>query len=416
MSAGRRPHRVAARRRVAPANVRRALAIALVTLGTVAGATGCGGSGDAHGAGTRAEPGGSHPAAAAATGAAAAVRGSGPHPQLGPFAGYDWSGTVRSAHADWTVPRVTAAIPAGQAAAWVGTEAPGTVGHAPFVQVGVHESNSGGPPGTPPVLYYAFYSTTQLRFRPKVLFEVQPGDVVSATLRRSRNRWRVMLEDLSTGRRRAVTTAEGAGRVFNEAQFDQEDVTDSRTQRPYPYPSLTALRFSEISVNGEPPAAARLNSSWLTEADGYLAPGPLRHGRFALGHVSMTRAGYRYLKQIAAQDAATTGSMTSLVRWASDGGSASAFAQADRLAGVLHGTASKLGATRWPRPARRPISAVRTDARRLVALLRGIRAVPAAERVAWAERFYALVAALGREGRAARAALGLPSSAVLPPG
>ena len=135
----------------------RALAIALVTLGTVAGATGCGGSGDSRGAGTRAEPGGSHPAATAATGPAAVVRGSEPHPQLGPFAGYDgcWSGTVRSAHADWTVPRFTAAIPAGQAAAWVG-KAPGRVGHAPFVQVGVHESNSGGPPGTPPVLYYAF--------------------------------------------------------------------------------------------------------------------------------------------------------------------------------------------------------------------------------------------------------------------
>jgi hypothetical protein len=402
------------------AGVTRAPAIALAAVALAVTAAGCGGSSDPHRAGARPRHHGSH-TAAAATGAAgaaaaAAVRGSGPHPQLGPFAGYDWNGTVRSARADWTVPQVTAATPAGQAAAWVGAEAPGRTGHAPFVQVGVHEGNSGGPAGTPSVFYYAFYSTTKLGFRPKLLFEVQPGDVVSATLRRAGSRWRVELQDLTTGRRRAVTTVEGAGRVFNEAQFNQEDVTDSRTDRPYPYPSLTTLRFSGVSVNGGPPAAARLNSSWLTEADGYLAPGPLRRGAFALRHASMTKAGYRYLRQIAAQDAATTGGMTSLVRWASAGGSGSAFAEAGRLAAVLHGTATKLGATRWPRPARPAISAVRSDARRLVGLLREIREVPADERVAWAERFYALVAALGREGRVARAALGLPSSAVLPPG
>ena len=71
---------------------------------------------------------------------------SGPpaHPDLGPFAGYEWSVNVRSVHADWTVPHVTAGSPAGQAAAWVGAEAPGASGRAPFVQVGVHEGNSGG--------------------------------------------------------------------------------------------------------------------------------------------------------------------------------------------------------------------------------------------------------------------------------
>jgi hypothetical protein len=319
-------------------------------------------------------------------------------------------------HADWTVPRVTAAMPAGQAAAWVGAEAPGNDGHAPFVQVGVHEGNTAGPPGTPPVFYYAFYSTTKLSFVPKLLFEVQPGDIVSATLRRTGRRWHVEIDDLTSGRHRSLTTSEGAGHTFNQAQINQEDVTDSRTGRPYPYPSLSPLRFSVISVNGRTPSAARLNTTWLTEAGGYLAPGPLPHRSFALAHVSMSRAGYRYLRTIAAQDAAESDGTSPLVRWAGGGASGPAFTDARHLAAVLHGTTVSLAAGRWPRAARRPIAAVRADAGRLAGLLDTIRRVPDEQRVAWAQHFYALAAELGRQGQAARAALGLPSSAVLPPG
>jgi hypothetical protein len=385
---------------------------ALAALALATGAAACGGSGDPHSR-TTARGGARGPATAPA---AVAPRNSGPHPGLGPFAGYDWTGTVHSVHADWTVPRVTAATPAGQAAAWVGAEAPGRNGHAPFVQVGVHEGNTAGPPGTPPVFYYAFYSTTKLGFTPKLLFEVQPGDVVSATLRRTGRRWHVEIEDLTSGRHRSLTTTEGAGHTFNEAQINQEDVTDSRTGHPYPYPSLSALRFSAVSVNGRAPAAGRLDTTWLTEAVGYLAPGPLRHRSFALAHVSMSRAAYRYLRAIAAQDAAETGGMPPLARWANGGAAEPAFADARHLAAVLHRTTLGLSATRWPPAARRPIAAVRADAGRLVVLLGGIRDVPDEERITWAQQFFSLVSTLGRQGQAARAALGLPSSATLPPG
>ena len=49
-----------------------------------------------------------------------------------------------------------------------------------------------------------------------------------------------------------------------------------------------------------------------------------------------------------------------------------------------------------------------------MALLAAFGAVSPAHRLAWAERFYSLVAALGREGRVARSALRLPSAAILP--
>jgi hypothetical protein len=338
---------------------------------------------------------------------------SAPHPDLGPFAGYGWTVDVRSVHADWTVPHLTARSPAGQAAAWVGAEAPGASGRAPFIQVGVHEGDTGGPPSATPDFYYAFYSTTTRDFRPVPLFVVQPGDAVSATLRRIGRRWRIEIDDFSSGRSRTVSSAEGAGRSFNDAQVNQEDVTDSRTGRPYPYPSLSALRFSHVSVNGGAPARGRLDSSWLTEADGYLAPAPLHGGAFSLAHARMSAAAYRYLREIAGQDAATTSEITALGRWATGGPSAPARAAARRLAAVLRRTESRLRSARWPPGARWPISALCGDARRLVSLLAAFRDVPAA-RAPWAERFYSLAAALGHEGRAARAALRLPSAAVLP--
>jgi hypothetical protein len=339
-----------------------------------------------------------------------------PHPDLGPFAGYEWNVDVRSVHAEWRVPHVIGRSPAGQAAAWVGAEAPGISGRAPFVQVGVHEGNTGSKASAPPDFYYAFYSTTKRHFRPMPLFAVQAGDVVSASVWRTGRWWRMQLVDLTSGRRRTVSSSEGAGRTFNEALVDQEDVTDSRTGKPYPYPRLSALRFVQVSVNGRARAGGRRDSTWLTEPRGYLAPGPLRDRSFALGHTSMTAAGYLYLREIAPQDAATTGEIAGLERWAAGGPAAPGRADTRRLAAVLRHTESRLRTTLWPRPARRSIDALCGDARRLISLLAAFPHVPVRERVRWAERFYAQVAALGRAGREARRALGLPSAAVLPTG
>jgi hypothetical protein len=108
--------------------------------------------------------------------------------------------------------------------------------------------------------------------------------------------------------------------------------------------------------------------------------------------------------------------VTALDRWARCGRSDPARAQARRLIAVLRRTESRLRATRWPRAARPPIAALCGDAHRLVSLLEEFRDASAGRRIAWAQRFYSLVAALGHAGRTARAALRLPSAAVLPAG
>jgi hypothetical protein len=342
---------------------------------------------------------------------AADTAGGALHPDLGPFAGYAWSGDVHSAHADWTVPGLLPGSAQGEAATWIGAEAPGPTRGAPFVQVGVNEGNTDGA-GAP--FYYAFYSTTKLHFHPVHLFDVSPGDQISATLRRRGARWQIEVTDRTAGRGRQSSVAEGAGRRFNEAQYTQEDVTDARTGRPFPYPSLSPVRFTAVAADGVTPRPTGLTSSWLTEADGYLAPAPLHDGGFTLAHRQMTRAGLRYLRAIAAQDHATVTAIAHLLHWAQGGPARPAVVAARRFADVLRATVVTPRHERWPAGAHAAVSALRSDARALIALLSTIRTVTIVGRTAWAERFDRLTELVGADGQAARRALRLPGPTVPP--
>jgi hypothetical protein len=367
-----------------------------VIAGIAAMLAGCGGS-------PGSQPHDADRATMSATRAAAAL-----HPDLGPFAGFMWSGDVDSAHAGWTVPRVLAGSVAGEAATWIGAEAPGPSRGAPFVQAGVNEGNTGG--GSP--FYYAFYSTTKLHFHPVHLFDVSPGDQVSATLGRLGTSWQIDFVDRSLGRERTLRVAEGAGRHFNEAQYSQEDVTDARTGRPFPYPSLSPVRFTGVTANGVAPRPGQLSSSWLTEADGYLAPGPLRGDAFTLSHTQMTAAGSRYLRAIAAQDGATATAFPQLLRWAQGKPAPRAAAAAHHFSIALQVTVGALRAGRWPSSARARVTALRSHARALIALLSRIPHPTALARAAWVGRFARLAVLVGSDAQAARRALRLPSPMV----
>jgi hypothetical protein len=295
----------------------------------------------------------------------------------------------------------------GEAATWIGAEAPGPTRAAPFIQVGINEGNTDHRP-----FYYAFYSTTTLHFHPVHLFDVQPGDQVSATLHRGGGRWQITFVDHTVGRQRQLSVAEGAGAQFNEAQYTQEDVTDARTGRPFPYPSLSPVRFTGVEVNGLVPRPAQLTSSWLTEADGYLAPARLHGDAFTLAHAEMTAAGYRYLHAIAAQDGATATAIPELLRWAQGEPAPQAATAARHFATVLRATVETLGEQRWPPGARAKVSALRAHAHALVALLSRIPRVKAAGRTAWAVELERLAEMVGAAGQAARRTLRLPSPMV----
>ena len=158
-----------------------------VMVGIAVTLAGCGGSPASH----RHDAG---PATTSTTGtrtSAADTAAGALHPDLGPFAGYTWNGDVNSAHADWTVPRLLPSSAQGEAATWIGAEAPGPRRGAPFVQVGVNEGDTDGAGAA---FYYAFYSTTRLHFHPVHLFGVRPEDEISATLRRSGASWQINID------------------------------------------------------------------------------------------------------------------------------------------------------------------------------------------------------------------------------
>ncbi len=330
------------------------------------------------------------------------------HPDLGPFAGYMWAGDVDSAHASWTVPRLLPGSAHGEAATWIGAEAPGRKQEAPFVQVGINQGNTGSGP-----FAYAFYSTTTLHFHPVHLFDVSPGDQVSVTLRRRAGGWQIVFIDRSAGRRRMLWTAEGTGRRFNEAQYIQEDVTDARAGRPFPYPSLSPVRFTGVTADGRTPRTAELTSSWLTEAYGYLAPAPLRDDAFTLTHARLSSAGFWYLRTIATQDAATAAAIPPLLRWAQRESSPGAGAAARHFTSVLRATVGTLGDQRWPPGVRARVAALRAHVRALMSLLSRLPRVTDAQRTAWGLQFERLADLVAAESQAARRALRLPSPTAL---
>jgi hypothetical protein len=126
--------------------------------------------------------------------------------QLGTFAGYIWSGHVRSVGARWDVPRVTPGSAAGAAQTWVAAMASGPAGRSPFIQVGTTEGRFLLQPAVD--LYEAFWTDTKHHFHPQLLFKVRPGDVVQASNERASNQTeRAARSQNSTAQRTDVALA-----------------------------------------------------------------------------------------------------------------------------------------------------------------------------------------------------------------
>lgn len=259
---------------------------------------------------------------------------SDPQASLGPLAGYVWEGGVTSVSGSWTVPRIASSSPDGQGGTWIGAQAPGTRNRAPFVQIGVNEERH---PRVSDDYYYAFWSDTRHHFYPVDLFDVQPGDRITAAmaLSKGRCRWTLSISDARARATRRFSTAdEGAGR-FNEGQWLQEH----RTKGPSPYLTLADVRFSGLKVNGAPPRYADVYAQWMTLPAGRsLAPSPLAGDRFTLGPATLGEPARRYLRLAAAEDAATAQFAASLARFTA----ATPVAEI-RSAGAKFSTALKRG-------------------------------------------------------------------------
>lgn len=219
--------------------------------------------------------------------AASKVWGDAQDGGFGKFAGYNVYANLHEVSGRWGVPQLKPGSPPGFAGTWIGAEAPGPDGLNPFIQVGINEERFPLPTGAgfKPQYenrYFAFWSTTQLRFHPHHLFGVKPGDRIAASLALRDGRWRVRIFDLTSGSRSVFTTRQETGARFNVAEVIQEDVTEGDTGRPFPYPSLGDLEFAHLRINWDPVVPGALDAVWMSVGHEILAPTPESDNAFEI--------------------------------------------------------------------------------------------------------------------------------------
>ncbi len=272
----------------------------------------------------------------------------------GKFAGYLWDGEVTSVHGVWVVPRIQPGSRDGHASTWIGAEAPGDK-TAPFIQIGTTEDRPlVGEPDTGINRYTAFWSDEPHGFHPVEMFTVDPGDRISATMTLHDQHWTLSIKDLSGGQSKTFTTAQEGSYGFNLAEWLQEDVTNARTNGPFPYPELAPTQFSGLTVNGRTPQNNDVQSQWISSAGRYYGTSPLNNGSFAVQRVTLSSIAGRYLQISVPED-------TMLQRLNQDmdprTGAPEGLVAADvqALARVMNETAESLRAEQWPANVRKLI-------------------------------------------------------------
>lgn len=299
---------------------------------------------------------------------------------FGAFAGYDWDGgVVRSVQAAWRVPRILAGSSSGYAGTWLGAEAPGSANRAPFIQVGTNEQRSADrPPRGPRDEYFTFWSDTVNGFHPRRLFTVRPGDRIVAKLTHAQDRWRVTIDDRRSGARRSFLTRDEARSWFGQSEWIQEDVTDSATGGPFPYPSrMTPVHFSGLKVDSRSPSPDQLMSMWMSENRGQIGPSPLERDSFAITTASLSPAGRAYMRLAAPADAAASVFESQRLRWTAATPQAAITAARRRYEAALRSLVDRLGRTRWPAAAEPLMRILIADTR---ALLTQVQAAPRSTR------------------------------------
>jgi hypothetical protein len=327
---------------------------------------------------------------------------------FGPFAGCSWYGHVQSVGASWAAPRVVPGSSPGVAGTWIGAQGPSTSRGTPFIQIGVTEQTVTPSAKRPArASFEAFWSTTSHGFHPQLLFPVNPGDDISATLTLTHERWKLVLIDATSGAVAHISTESEARASFIEAMWIQEDVTNQATGKPFAYPQLTPTSFRRLAVDSIPPAYTALYSQWMSANGSSLAPSPLQRDSFTLQEATVSSAGEQYLDIAKSEDAATLALLAQLGEWSPTTPRPQIASASRALLSALRGDASALARYPWPARVRGLVaSLVRADDAMLTDL-EAVKSTPASGLTAWISRFER-DAAIGDTGHMIRSALDLP--------
>lgn len=172
-----------------------------------------------------------------------------------------WSGYVlhggqgkfTSITGQWQVPTIAASAQVSDLSTWIGIGGYSTA-DPQLIQIGTEENATAGAP-----VDYAFYERVTPKPGSQIhLFKVNPGDTVSAGIKRESSGWSLAIEDITTGARPTpaipnrsfsglLTTAEW----IDEAPLGQSGVTSLA--------DFGVMTFAQLTVNG--------NSSHLTSSE-----------------------------------------------------------------------------------------------------------------------------------------------------
>jgi hypothetical protein len=367
-----------------------------------AAVSGCG-SGSGSGSGSSVQSSSTTPATTSTVPASPAPAGSSAA-TLGALAGYVRPGTTTAVSAGWAVPAIATASHAGIAGTWIGAQAPGPKETAPFIQIGTNEDRSANTD-----TYTAFWSDTAHHFHPVRLFAVAPGDRVSASMQLGAGHWTLLIRDVNSGAHQRVRTTQEATGSFNEGQWLQEDVTDTRTGRTFSYPQLSRVHFRRLSFDGRRVDDGAVSSQWMTlGAHRGLAPTALRNGTFVLRPQTLSAPAQGYLRLTTPVSQALAQLTAQSENPAASTLAARLRSSAEALSRALTAADTGLAQGSWPAAARRPITTLIAADRRLIAVLPALPRGVVAQSDRTQARFVRAATAQTTADRSVRRALDAP--------
>jgi len=276
------------------------------------------------------------------------------------------------------VPSLSGIQKPGFAGTWIGAEGDFNLvtERAAFFQVGVNEVS--GAEFTLPGAshYYAFWSSTALGFHPRLLFEVEPGDPVQLSIHVADAHLVLYARDRNTGVHHTVRVALSAGDVFSVAAWHQEDVTDGETGTPYPYPTLSTVRFSALTVDGHAPSMGRFATSWMSTRSAIYGPVPHGSDGFNVRPIRPSAAALQYERVAVPEDLASYVFDAQLASWSSSTPASAIAAACHRYARAMTANVTRLRGFRWPAQVRVDIDRLITTSREEAVLARRLAANP----------------------------------------
>jgi hypothetical protein len=199
-----------------------------------------------------------------------------------------------------------------------------------------------------------------------MLFRVNPGDALSASLGRAGKRWRLAIVDTTSGAAARFVTNDEAGASFNHADWTQENIA-SGEHEPDPYPQLTPVGFRHLAINSAAPSTAELSALWMSAGGNTVAPGPLHDDSFTLARAPKpSSAGAQYLRIARPEDAAANAFYGQFARWPANAPYSEIASASAKFAAALRDDAEALARARWPASAQGPVRSLTDDARSLL--------------------------------------------------